>query len=81
MQGEYVALARARLGERGGEPPVEAVHLFVREGRAVDAVDAVDQGGQVAELGGVGRYGVVDGEFDGWDVCVLAAEHGSSKTA
>ncbi|GAA3229967.1 hypothetical protein GCM10020256_43360 [Streptomyces thermocoprophilus] len=76
MQGEHIALADAGLGERGGEAPVEAVHLLVGEG---GAVGAVDQGGRVPEVGGTAQDRLVDGEIDGRDVCVLAAEHGSSS--
>jgi hypothetical protein len=72
VQGEYVAFAYARVGECGGDPPVEAVDLFVGEG---GAVGAVDEGGGVAELGGAAQDRLVDGQVHGWDVCVLAAEH------
>jgi hypothetical protein len=76
VQGDDVALADTGLGERGGDPAVEAVDLRVAEG---GAVGAVDQGRGVAELGGPGEDGLVDGQVDRWDVCVLAAEHGSSR--
>lgn len=78
VQGQYVALADPGLGERGGDPPVEPVHLVVREG---GAVRAVDERRQFTELGGTAQHGVVDGEFYGRDVCELAAEHGSSSRA
>ncbi len=76
MQGEDVALADARVGEGGGQAPVEPVHLLVREG---GAVRAVDEGGLVTEGGGPAQDGFVDGEFYGRNVRVLAAEHGSSS--
>ena len=78
MQREHVPLGDTGLRETGGDPAVEPVELSVGEG---GAVGPVDQGGSVTELGGAGEDRVVDGEFDGWDVCVLAAEHGSSKSA
>src|SRR5690606_7258027 len=81
VQGEHIALAQARLGEPGGDPPVETVDLFVGEGGAVGAVGAVDQCRDVPELGGPGEHRVMDGEVDRRGVCVLASEHGSSKTA
>jgi len=75
VQGQDVALADPRLGERGGQPAVEHVQLAVREG---GPVDAVDQRGGVAQFGGTAEDGVVDGLLDGRNICVLAAEHGSS---
>ena len=39
------------------------------------------EGGRVTVLGGPAQHGFVDGEFYGRDVCVLAAEHGSSEAA
>jgi hypothetical protein len=56
---------------------VEPVQLLVRE---CGAVRAVDEGGVLAELGGVPQDGLVDRERYGRNVCVLAAEHGSSRT-
>ena len=57
VQGEHVALAQARVGERGGDPAVEEVELGVREGGAVHPVDQRDR---VAEPGGPAEHRVVD---------------------
>src|SRR5690606_3617132 len=77
-RGEPVARAPPRRREAGGHPPVEPVHLLVGEG---GAARAVDERRGAAELGGPREHRVVDGQFDRRDVCVRAAEHGSSSRA